>query len=891
MHKTIKGGMILGLSIASATLFAQEAPSIIRWSPRSGPVGTKVILKGTNMAQVTEVDFFNGKKGLNLIKSSSSITVTVPVGTITGPIKLITPANGSVSTSTDFTLTGPSDPSFIDPPHIPLPSGAMTGHPRIFLTATDVPKYQAWANTGNPLWNSLRAAALTGKQRMDQHLVPDQDEGDGSGNYSPYPTEQYAELFAFMSLVDPNAANRADYAKRAHDLIMYEFNIAAQGAGPAGTPFRMPQWSIYNRSRWFGEAFPCVVDWCYQTFSPAEKATVRKVFLRWIQENLVANVTSEEHPTPLGLINDPALTTDQERVRWAANNYYCNHARQIGLMAMALDAADDVPTPTSDKPAGTCRDFIGNAIGAWLYQVDKAEKTAIVGGMSPEGLGYGESDQSAIAMLLLGMNTSGVDRSNPFGPQAEMASDQFWSHDILDSYIHSMSPAKVTQFDWIGPSNLPADYADVQSYAIGNYIRVWGPIALMARARGDQETYDKVRWMIDQYEPGSKHSRDYQLRGCLDNYGALLPIFYFMACDPAEPAKADPRPAMPTEFISPGLGRLLSRTSWDPSASWMTFKCSWETTDHNPGDANKIEFYRKGEWLTKGRQGYGFNVNAVDLQNTMSIENPTTSDNWFWVDEASHGGQFPYGTAGDPSVMSSVGAGYVSIVGDATNLYNLPSGNATDVLKAERSVLWLKPDFMVIYDRTQTGSENRYKRFYLNTENLATVNGKVAKATTPKGQSLYVTSVFPANATISAESVPSSETGPDHNETVENEFMLNRIKIEDPAKPKACHFLNVLQGANSGASATAVTGFHQSSGELLDGCYFAKTAVAFCQVIKNDIVATTFTVPNSMSAVYVGGLKPGNGITVTTKIVGGARQITLTQGGTSIVDGSGMLKI
>jgi hypothetical protein len=31
------------------------------------------------------------------------------------------------------------------------------------------------------------------------------------------PTEEYAEMFALMSLVDPNAANRADWAKRAHD--------------------------------------------------------------------------------------------------------------------------------------------------------------------------------------------------------------------------------------------------------------------------------------------------------------------------------------------------------------------------------------------------------------------------------------------------------------------------------------------------------------------------------------------------------------------------------------------------------------------------------------------------------------------------------------------------
>jgi len=885
--------MAFAIALASATAFAQDGPpSVSTWSPHHGAIGATITIKGQKLGQVSEIDFSNGQKGLNFGKSGGTLTITVPASAVSGPITLVTPANGNVTLSPDFVVDGGSGGgTFINPPHLPLPAGAMTGHPRIFLNSTTLPNYRAWAVNTNPQWNYLKAAAVEGRKRMNQHLVPNQDEGDGAGNYSPYPTEQYAELFAFMSLVDPDATEAADYAKRAHDLIMHVFNIAALGAGPDGTPFRMPKWSIYNRSRWFGEAFPCTVDWCYQTFTPAEKATIRKVFLRWIQENLVASVTADEHPMPLGVINNSSLASDPIRLRWAANNYYCNHARQIGLMSMALDETDDVPTNAGEPPANTTRNFIGNAIGAWLYQVDREERSSTEGGMSPEGLGYGESDQSAIAMLLLGMSTTGVDTKTPYGSQAEMATGQFWTKDILDSYIHSMSPAKVVQFDWIGPSNLPADYADVQMYQISNYIRVWGPIAIMARARGDMETYNKVRWMIDQYEPGSKQSRAYQLKGCLDNYGALMPIFYFMTCDPMEGPKPDPRATMPTEFFGKGLGRLLSRTNWGSTANWLTFKCSWNNTDHNPGDGNKIEFYRKGEWLTKGRQGYGFNVNSADLQNSMSIENPATTDNWFWQWASQRGGQYSYVPAGDPTAKVGGGEGYISAFGDATNLYNSPDANATDVLMAQRSVLWLKPDFVVIYDRDRTGAAGRYKRFYLNTENLATINGKVATATTPNGQKLFVTSVFPTNSTLTAQAVPTDDNGPDMGETVENEFMLNRIKIEDPAKPKNAYFLNVLQGADSGTTAKAVFGFHEDSGDPMDGCYFGKTAVAFFRTLRGVFNPTSFTVPATVNSFYVVGLKPGSTVTATQTTVAGGVKITLTYGGPLTVDGAGVLKI
>ena len=105
---------------------------------------------------------------------------------------------------------------------------------------------------------------------MDSGHVPDDD--GGSDAYEEYTTEAYAELFAFLSLVDPNPAARADYGRRARTLLMHVIDRALPGPGKDDEPFRDPFFSTSDRSRWNGEAFALIVDWAYPYFSAADKA-------------------------------------------------------------------------------------------------------------------------------------------------------------------------------------------------------------------------------------------------------------------------------------------------------------------------------------------------------------------------------------------------------------------------------------------------------------------------------------------------------------------------------------------------------------------------------------------------------------------------------------------
>ena len=108
-----------------------------------------------------------------------------------------------------------------------------TAHPRLWITQADVTRLAGWTTTSNAMWQSgLFAAAQAGVATANAHWnwttgVPDSGWEDvGSNSYEGMPTEAYAEMFAFMSLIDPKVANRPGWAMRAHTMLMWAMNQA-----------------------------------------------------------------------------------------------------------------------------------------------------------------------------------------------------------------------------------------------------------------------------------------------------------------------------------------------------------------------------------------------------------------------------------------------------------------------------------------------------------------------------------------------------------------------------------------------------------------------------------------------------------------------------------------
>jgi hypothetical protein len=461
------------------------------------------------------------------------------------------------------------------------PAAQAAAHPRLWLTPADVTRLRGWATEANPLYvDGLLPVAARAVEEMDAGRVPGEDCGQRA--YSEYPTEAYAQLFAFMSLIDPSPAARDDYAQRARTLLMHVMDAAAQGPATEQNYFCPgdPETAVYppfrdpifftedsDRLRWHGEAFPLTVDWIYDTLTAQDKATINTVFTRWGDEIIQSGY---HRPEPVGVTNDPVLTADRLQVRWAGNNYFAAHMRNLGMMSLALDPADASPA---------LQGYLANATGAWLYLFDAATRGDVRGGLLPEGFEYSPQTASYALQFLLALRTAG--RANPadLGPQVVVDDNPFWD-DFVASYLHAISPDTVENPDNGLQVFQPAWYGDAQRYLLPDFIDAFGALALHDQQTGNSQRLNAVRWIQLYTTPGGAANLVERVRGADYFRSALL---YFMLFDPDAAPPADPRTTMPNDYVAAGMQRLFSRTDWSRDASWLTYALSWNQIDHQHG--------------------------------------------------------------------------------------------------------------------------------------------------------------------------------------------------------------------------------------------------------------------------------------------------------------------
>jgi hypothetical protein len=95
-------GAMTGASF-SLTNVAQGSPTITGFSPGSGPPGTVVTIKGTNLERATKVQI--GATAVTIDKDSATkLKVTVPPGATSGKMKVKTPG-GTEKTVTNFNVS------------------------------------------------------------------------------------------------------------------------------------------------------------------------------------------------------------------------------------------------------------------------------------------------------------------------------------------------------------------------------------------------------------------------------------------------------------------------------------------------------------------------------------------------------------------------------------------------------------------------------------------------------------------------------------------------------------------------------------------------------------------------------------------------------------------
>ncbi|MEA2453530.1 MAG: hypothetical protein QOG04_2240 [Actinomycetota bacterium] len=92
------------VSVLAAPAFAGATPTVTSFSPTSGPVGTNVVITGTNFTGANRVEF-NGTDATFTVNSATQITAAVPTGATDGPIAVTVPGGGTGTSSTNFDVT------------------------------------------------------------------------------------------------------------------------------------------------------------------------------------------------------------------------------------------------------------------------------------------------------------------------------------------------------------------------------------------------------------------------------------------------------------------------------------------------------------------------------------------------------------------------------------------------------------------------------------------------------------------------------------------------------------------------------------------------------------------------------------------------------------------
>lgn len=792
---------------------------------------------------------------------------------------------------------------------------------------------------GDADWKTTPAGQNEGSwfYQSEHPAAPEDDTGAHTGG-QPLISEQYAMIFAFMALMtkdDPAQTDaHNDYVAAAKECLFTVINPASLGhpasdANGKYPPFRHPGFALQDRS-FAQEAFGLTVDWIYDEFTAEERAKIRKTFLLWAADAWTKPYYSPINPN--NLVNDPAIlglnseeqTVKRGNLRIALNNHYANHLRQMALYALSFDPADDVPSSfagvTDNAPAGALTSYatgaggpgdwvyqnsglLKNLTGSWLYLTDYAQKHDGAGGLSLEGTQYTTNGLGPLALAMTALHTAGQDDVARFGPQVSLEKNAFWSRTVR-GYLALLAPSPRvnSSLTYLGSHYQPPITGDLENYAMLNdqFIKVLAPLALNDWQRNGTtgDIVQAVRYIQLHLAPGGTSRLEDRIRSTRSEHRFRDAIYYFLLFDPAAPAPVDPRPAFQENTFwaaydpAGSMGQVLARTGQTAQDTYFHWQLGWMRIDHQQGDNLGFGLWKNGLWLTKLMTGYGSLQGCSDYRNAPTLQNnpPANDGSGLVAERVAHGSQLSYESMGDPHLLArSTATKFLHFDGDATNLYN--SYNRPEVravTHASRSLLWLKPDIVVVYDRSESQA-GLWKRFYLNLPEVPTINGNVASAVAKEGQTakakIFVSSLLPAGAPLASTDISSGHPSG-------NEDMQARLVVEAPGAPAAARFLQVIEGADAAAAAPAATQLIAStSGTDYDGAVIGPRAVLFKRNATAAVASLAYQVPASVTEHYITGLAPFTAYSVSFgTAANGDVTVALAPGGNQrFTDGGGVL--
>ncbi|MGE3458025.1 MAG: hypothetical protein AB7O24_23125, partial [Kofleriaceae bacterium] len=430
-----------------------------------------------------------------------------------------------------------------------------------------------------------------------------------------------------------------------------------------------------------------VYDWCFDHIADDRKTA-------WLAyaDQAVWNVWNHKDAQWGGVPHEwSGWATDDP-----ANNYYYSFLRATMLLGLA--AHDEHPRASEWLTSFRDDHVMANVIPA--FNAD------LVGGGSPEGTGYGVALRGLFQLYDVWAASTTEDLATRTGhTRASML-----------AMMHSVVPT----LDRIAPIG---DHARDSTAALFDYHRAYLQ-TLIAMFPNDPASPRAQAMLAASSVPR------------MTNQFMYVNDFLYSNANVA-PTTLD---GLGTAYYAPGIGELYARSSWDTSATWLSFIAGPYTQGHAHQDQGSLMIYKDG-WLA-----YDANV-----QSHEGIRQEV--DNHSLV-RLVDGGETLRQRVGTQSKLVALhrGPGWLHAAADLEPAYK----DHAAVEKLERELVYIEPNIVVVYDRVATRSGGQ-QVWQLVVPVTPSINGSRATIQTAD-HSLQIDRVLPASATSTVFSFAAADS-------------------------------------------------------------------------------------------------------------------------------------
>ncbi|MFO0612111.1 MAG: hypothetical protein U0414_05975 [Polyangiaceae bacterium] len=412
-----------------------------------------------------------------------------------------------------------------------------------------------------------------------------------------------------------------------------------------------------------------------------------------------------------------------------SNNYYYSFLKATMLLGLASKGEN------ADAD-GWITKFRDEKIGGQLVPAFTKD---LAGGGSREGTGYGVS-MKGLYWLYDVWEASTTERIADLTPHTKSS---------LAYLIHETVPT----LDRVAPIG---DHARDSTASLFDYHREYG-LALAWLYSGDPLAAAMRTYLGACSVPEMSQGFEY--------------VFDFLYRDPG--ATSAPLSTLATTYFPAGTGHLFARSAWDTSATWIGFLMGPYTESHAHHDQLSLLLY-KDAWLA-----YDGNIDThsgiFQGEEAHSLVRITKNGQTLRQTE---------GTASDVFALHD-DADFLYAGADATAVYG-----SSGVNLAEREIVFLKPDVLVVFDRVDAGASASHV-WQLASPSAATINGNTATI----GGNLVVRTIHPTSGSFANVALPS----------VDADFQAGSRLDRTQSANGPAFFLHVLSVDGAVTSATDAT--------------------------------------------------------------------------------------